>query len=61
VSALRQIVEFLGIDRCGLGEVSADGTQLVITHSYEVPGVPPSPRVILEAQFPAYARKDPRG
>jgi C4-dicarboxylate-specific signal transduction histidine kinase len=29
----------------------------VITHSYQVPGVPPSPRVILEAQFPFYAKK----
>src|SRR5262249_16125808 len=54
-SGLKQIVEFLDLDRSGLGELSAEG--LVITHSYQVPGVPPSPRVILEAQFPFYARK----
>lgn len=55
VTALRQIVEFLDIDRSGMGEMV--GNQLEITHSYELPGVPPSPRVILEAHFPAYARK----
>ncbi len=52
---LRQIVEVLGIDRVGLGEASPDHSQLLITHSYEVPGVPPSPRVIMEQQFPWYA------
>jgi signal transduction histidine kinase len=54
VAGLKQIVEFLGIDRSGLGEL-LDG-QLVITHSYELPGVPPSPRVILEKHFPGYAQ-----
>jgi signal transduction histidine kinase len=54
-SGLRQIVEFLDLDRSGLGELSAEG--MVITHSYQVPGVPPSPRVVLEAQFPYYAMK----
>jgi signal transduction histidine kinase len=47
-SALRQIVEFLQIDRCVLGEVSSDGNKLLITHSYEVPGVPPCPRSKLD-------------
>lgn len=54
-SGLKQIVEFLDLDRSGFGELSLEG--LVITHSYQVPGVPPSPRVILEAQFPFYAKK----
>lgn len=54
-SALRQIVEFLDIDRSGFGEMTPEG--LKITHSYQVPGVPPSPRVILEKLFPHYARK----
>jgi signal transduction histidine kinase len=58
-AGLRQIVEFLGIDRSGLGELSAEG--MVITHSYQVPGVPPSPRVVLEAQFPFYAMKVHQG
>jgi signal transduction histidine kinase len=55
-SGLRQIVELLGIDRCGFGEVSADGKQFVVTYSYELPGVPPSSRIILQTQFPTYAR-----
>jgi signal transduction histidine kinase len=58
-SGLKQIVEFLDLDRSGLGELSAEG--MVITHSYQVPGVPPSPRVVLEAQFPFYARKVHQG
>jgi signal transduction histidine kinase len=56
---LKQIVEFLDLDRSGLGQLSAEG--LVITHSYEVPGVPPSPRVILESHFPVYARMIHKG
>lgn len=56
-SALRQIVEFLGIDRSGFGEMSADRKQLVITHSYELPGVAPSPRIIVDERMPWYASK----
>jgi len=55
-SALRQIVDFLGIDRSGFGEVSANGRQMEITHSYELPGVPPSPRCIVDERMPWYAR-----
>jgi signal transduction histidine kinase len=55
-SGLRLIVELLGIDRCGLGEVSADGKQLVVTHSYQLPGVPPSERIMVNEQFPTYAK-----
>ncbi|WP_254511620.1 LuxR C-terminal-related transcriptional regulator [Anatilimnocola floriformis] len=56
---LKQIVEFLDLDRSGFGEVTSQG--MVITHSYQLPGIPPSPRVILEAQFPFYARKVQQG
>src|SRR5262249_14285551 len=56
-SALRQIVEFLGIDRSGFGELSGTGMQIVITHSYELPGVAPSPRCIVDERMPWYARK----
>lgn len=55
-SALRQIVDFLGIDRCGFGEVTADGKQIAITHSFQLPGVPPSPRCIVDERLPWYAR-----
>jgi signal transduction histidine kinase len=54
---LRQIVEFLGIDRSGLGQMVFGENKMAITHSYQVEGVPPTPKVILEAQFPVYARK----
>ena len=53
---LRRIVELFGIDRSGLGEVSADKKQLVVTHSYQLPGIPPSAKLMLDSQFPTYAR-----
>ena len=53
-AGLRRIVELLGIDRSGLGEVSADGRQFIVTHSYQLPGVPPSAKLILHSQFPNY-------
>jgi PAS domain S-box-containing protein len=55
-SALQQIVVFLGIDRGGLAELLADKKQLVLTHSYNVPGAPPNPRTILDEQLPWYTR-----
>lgn len=58
-SGLRQIVEFLDLDRSGFGELSAEG--LEITHSYQVPGVPPSPRVLVETLFPFYAQMIHKG
>src|SRR5262245_18200047 len=39
-SALQRLVVFLGIDRGGLADVLIDQKQLVITHSYHMPGVP---------------------
>ncbi len=55
--ALQRIVDFLGVDRCGLGEVSADGKEFIVTHSYQLPGVPASANFILDVQFPYFARK----
>jgi RNA polymerase sigma factor (sigma-70 family) len=57
VAGLRQIVEFLGIDRSGFGELGTDQNKMLITHSYEVPGVPPTPRIYVEAHWADYARK----
>lgn len=54
IRGLRQIVEFLGIDRSGLSQLTPE---MAITHSYQVPEVPPTPKVILEVAFPVYARK----
>jgi signal transduction histidine kinase len=54
--ALRRLVEFLDTDRGGLAELLIDQNQLVITHSYHVPGAPPNSRIILDEQWPWYAR-----
>ena len=53
---LQQVVELLGLDRSGLGEVSPDGKQFVVTHSYQLKGIPPSAGLNLGAHFPTYAR-----
>jgi signal transduction histidine kinase len=55
-SGLQKIVELLEIDRCGFGEVSSDGRQFLVTHSYQLPGVPPSSGLNVQTEFPAYAR-----
>jgi DNA-binding CsgD family transcriptional regulator len=57
VAGLRQIVEFLGIDRSGFGELAAEQNKVVITHSYEVPGVPATPRIYVEDHWAGYAGK----
>jgi PAS domain S-box-containing protein len=54
-SALQRLVEFLEVERGGLAEVLADPRQLVITHSYNKPGVPPLPQFTLPEQMPWYA------
>src|SRR5436190_2900700 len=60
-SALRRIVEFLEADRGGLAEVLVEQKQIVITHSYHLPGVPPQPRTIVDEQLPWYATTIRRG
>ena len=55
-SALQRLVVFLGVDRGGLGELLIDRKQLVITHSYHMPGVPLLPRIIVNEQLPWYAQ-----
>jgi signal transduction histidine kinase len=55
--ALQRLVELLGIDRSGFAELSADGKQFVVTHSYELPGVSMCPLGNVEAYFPSYAQK----
>jgi signal transduction histidine kinase len=54
--ALRRLVEFLGVDRGGLAELLVDQKQLVITHSYHLPGAPPDNRTILDKELPWYTR-----
>ncbi len=59
--ALEQIVDFLGIERSGLGQFSEDGRALVVTHSYAIPGFPPFPRADLAVMFPWYTGKVRQG
>ena len=54
---LRQVAEFLDLDRSTFGEMSEDNRQLLTTHSYVAPGIPPFPRVILDTQFPWLANR----
>jgi PAS domain S-box-containing protein len=56
-TALRQLVEFLEIERSSLGQYSEDGGQLVITHSYTIPGFAPFPRGDLAAAWPWYTAR----
>jgi PAS domain S-box-containing protein len=58
---LRQIVEFLGIERSSLAQFSEDGRELVVTHSYTIPGFAPFPRVNLAAVWPWYTAQIRRG
>jgi signal transduction histidine kinase len=55
--ALGRLVEFLGLDRGGLAELSDGQKQLLITHSYNVPGVPRQARIIVDEHLPWYAGK----
>jgi len=60
-SALQRLVVFLDLDRGSLAELLIDRKQLVITHSYHMPGVPPNPRIILDEQLPWYSNAIYRG
>lgn len=59
--ALRRVVEFLGVDRCGFGEVSETDWVFRITHSYAAPGYPSYPPAILEGDLPWYSAMIRRG
>jgi PAS domain S-box-containing protein len=54
--ALRRLVDFLGADRGGLAEVLLNPKQVVITHSYHVPGAPADTLTILDEKLPWYTR-----
>jgi PAS domain S-box-containing protein len=54
---LRQIVEFLGIERSGVAQFSEDGGQLLSTHIYTAPGFPPFPPANLVAILPWYSAR----
>jgi signal transduction histidine kinase len=59
--ALQRLVEFLGVERGSLGELSENSRAVLVTHSYVVPGFPPFPSRILDEKFPWYAEQVRRG
>jgi signal transduction histidine kinase len=59
--ALRQLTEFLGVERSNLGQLSGDKRIIHVTHSYVEPGFPPFPRMILDEHMPWYAEQVRRG
>ena len=58
---LQQIVEFLGVERSGLAQFSADGRELIVTHSYSAPGFARTKRLDLAALLPWYTERVRRG
>jgi PAS domain S-box-containing protein len=58
---LQQIVEFLGVERSGLAQFSADGYELIVTHSHSAPGFPRIQRLDLAALLPWYTERVRRG
>ena len=58
---LRQIVDFLKVDRGSLAEFSADSRTVHITHSWAVEGVEPLPSAIRLGQFPWVMARVQRG
>src|SRR5262249_50178592 len=51
---LQRIVDFLEIERSSLGQFSEDGRELVVTHSYTIPGFSPFPHANLAPLLPWY-------
>ena len=60
-NALRQLVEFLGIERSSLGQFSEDGRALWVTHSYTIPGFARFPRADLAPIWPWYTAQIRKG
>jgi signal transduction histidine kinase/ABC-type uncharacterized transport system substrate-binding protein len=58
---LRQIVDFLKVDRGSLAEFSADSRTAHITHSWAAEGVEPLPSAIRLGQFPWVTARVQRG
>jgi two-component system, NarL family, sensor kinase len=58
---LERLVDFFGVERGSIGQISEDNTGILATHSFVVPGYPPLPPLILEAELPWYAAQVRRG
>ncbi len=59
--ALERLVNFLGVERGNCGQISDDSNDILVTHSFVVPGYPPLPPLILENDLPWYAEQVRRG
>ena len=59
--ALERLVDFLGVERGGFGQLSEDNKGILATHSFVVPGYPPLPPLILQEDLPWYAAQVQRG
>jgi two-component sensor histidine kinase len=59
--ALERLVAFLGVERGNCGQISEDNKDILVTHSFVVPGYPPLPPLVLEEDLPWYAEKVRRG
>ncbi len=59
--ALERLVDFLGVERASIGQISQDTKAILATHSFVVPGYPPLPELILEEDLPWYAAQVWRG
>lgn len=57
IAGLQRLVEFLGVQRGTLFELSSDTGVLQLRYSYVAPGYPPVPQTICEEDFPWYVRK----
>lgn len=56
---LHRLVEFLGVDRSGVSQVSPDGAEVRLTHFYGVAGVVPTR--VLHAQYPWFVEQVRQG
>lgn len=59
--ALERLAGFLGVERSSFGQISEDNKDILVTHSFVVPGHPALPPMILEKDFPWYATQVRRG
>jgi hypothetical protein len=58
---LQRLIEFLEADRCSLSEFSGDTASLCVTHSYQRPGIEPTPGWIMSERIPWYTTRMRRG
>ena len=56
-NGLKIILEYMGIDRCTIGEFSEDRKALYVTHSYSKPGSEPAVKGQLQKFFPWYGER----